>query len=470
MKKSSLWWVLLAPLAYWVYLAFSSSMLIDSDAQTYQKLGAFLSQEGWKAYFQTGPHREPLYPLLIAFSLRLSELCALSYEKTQVIIQIGILFLTQLLIYRVLKKLQVPNALAVGTLFYFGISPAIINSTFSLFSEIITYPFILVTVGIAAESWKALLKNRRSQSLGYGALLGINLTVLMFSKDIFELITPIFLLPFIYLFLRSLAFKNKTLVIQTSLFLITIVLIFYPPILAYKHANQTYNGKFTFTNRGAWALYGNTARRMVPANRHQYLTALAYVPGEGVCHSLLGKENCFFWSAISSDNFGHTMLKEWEDVGITPREIDELFIAFTKAEIASNPFQYTFFATLEGVKMFFWESTRIGWVNYPGWLQTIFDIRLFNNGLRFLTAVATMSGLGFLVYWVGRKRRLILEPEKGADTIYLFFLLYFIFAYTVAHSFFFILTRYAFPIVPLYLIAIAYTLKNKFPAIDRRSA
>ena len=59
---------------YWGYLIFASSMVVQFDAISYEELGRMIYKEGWKAFFATGPHREPLYPLLVAFSMKIGDL------------------------------------------------------------------------------------------------------------------------------------------------------------------------------------------------------------------------------------------------------------------------------------------------------------------------------------------------------------------------------------------------------------
>jgi hypothetical protein len=243
---------------------------------------------------------------------------------------------------------------------------------------------------------------------------------------------------------------------------LTIGFIFYPPILAFKYANKKYNDHFTFTSRGAWAVYGNTLRRMKPLNTRRCLTALAYVPGEGVCRSIFSREECFFWSSINSDEYAEKKLKNLEEEGITGEKLDKTLLDLTKTEIFKNPLQYVFLTGVEGLKMFFWESTKVGWVYYPEKLQAVFDFKLGNNLLRLFMTLLTVWALMNLLIIVGRNRFKLMSPAKeNADTtIFLFFLLYLVLIYTLVHSFFFILTRYVFPLVPLYLIAISYTFQT----------
>jgi len=65
--------IFLSCFAYWTYLIFNAHMVIKFDAIGYEKLGRLIFTEGWDAYFQTGPHREPLYPWLISLSMHISS-------------------------------------------------------------------------------------------------------------------------------------------------------------------------------------------------------------------------------------------------------------------------------------------------------------------------------------------------------------------------------------------------------------
>lgn len=463
-NKNPLWLAIAICLPYWLYLTFFSSMFIDSDAKTYENLGNLIAREGWKEYFLSGPHREPLYPLLIAFSMRLADILAVPYLKIQTIFQIGILILTQALMYKILKKLNISRGIILAVLLYWGFSPAIVNSAFSLYSEIITYPFTLAIVWLAAQSWIFIIRDMPFRRiLPYSIALGLALAAMVFIKGIFEIVIPLLTIPFLILLIRGMIDKNKKIFTAILFYLLTLFVTVYTPVTAYKYMNKIHNHHFTLTNRGPWAIYGNTVRRMERMTPGHYLGAVATVPGEGVCRSLAGKEECYFWSALQSDDYGHRLLKEWTDIGIAPAEQDDLFIAFTKAEIAKNPPQYGFFMLLEGLKMFFWESTNIGWVIYPEGLNKIFTFKPFNNGLRLLASLATFWGLWQILIIVAKNRVRLTQPqtENNQDLILLFFILYLIFAYAAAHSFFFVLTRYAFPMVPLYLILIACSI-NRF--------
>jgi hypothetical protein len=128
------------------------------------------------------------------------------------------------------------------------------------------------------------------------------------------------------------------------------------------------------------------------------------------------------------------------------------------ASIAHNPFQYAFLTMLEGFKMLFWESTRIGFVVYPTWLEGIFSATFFKNTLRITIFCLTFFALLWTTRDVWRdKDKLYVESPQSLICRLLFSMLIVIYANIVLHAPFIIETRYALPIAPLYLITIAYT-------------
>src|SRR5437867_3879842 len=126
----------LIPIGYWIYLLLTAKTIIVFDSVEYEHLGNMLYHQGWVEYFKTGPNREPLYPLFIAFSMKLADVFSLPYILILKVIQISILFLSQCLIYRLLKRLQIRETIVGLTILYWGISPAIVNSALSLYSEV----------------------------------------------------------------------------------------------------------------------------------------------------------------------------------------------------------------------------------------------------------------------------------------------------------------------------------------------
>ncbi len=427
---------------YWLYLAAHTSMVLGGDAQGYDQSGAYLYHDGWDKFFKGGPQREPLYLMWIAFSMRLAEWWHVPYQSVQVYGQIIVLGLSQYLIYRILRQLDIRPVITAIVLLYWGFSPAIVNSGLSLYSEIATYPLVLAIVITAAWIWKRLAQGSIGGAMWDGMLWGLLLTMITAVKAVFEIIFLFSLLPFLL---------SKQRFLHVFFFILAAVAVFETSMLTYKTINRLHNGHFALTDRGSWALYGNTMRRMQPLTKERLAGALAYVPGEGFCRSLLSEAQCWEWSTGPSDLIGLAASSS------SPSEKDthdRKLINLSFKETLKNPAQYTLLCLLEGMKMFFWESTKIGFVNYPHWLEKIYDQGLFKNILRFIIFAVTLWAVFLCILSLRRQPAPLIAASLG-----------FIGIYTAIHTPFVVLTRYAFPIVPLYLICIAYSLNllyNKF--------
>lgn len=458
--KNPIFYIFLIPFFYWLYLLCSSRMIIQYDSIGYEGLGKMIYEQGWGQYFETGPNREPFYPFLISVSMRIADILSIAYQKILVVFQILILGLTQFLSLKILKKLNVSTAGQAVAVFYIGISPALVNSTFSLYSEIAIYPFLLGIILCAVAAWQGLCTKIPSYRISlYAAGFALCFIVSTLTKAVFELIFPIFLIPFIIVSLRSLPRKNFSAFKNSLMFLATTLIIFYSAISGYKWLNKTYNGQFVITDRGAWALYGNTDRRMAPLSFKRFLAALAYVPGEGVCHKLFNEKECAFWSFRESDSRGYAKLSELSQTGMNGTQVNQELMRLSTERIAQNPAQYFLFVGLEGLKMLFWESTQIGFVAYPDWLQRLFEFNFFKDGLRLAIFLLTFGSVIYAAVFLWRNRRswADIQSHDHQNINVLFFVFFMIFVYIGLYSFFFTLTRYSLPIAPLFVILIAFT-------------
>ena len=469
--------VFLLSIAYWTYLFFSSSMVIRYDSLGYENLASLIYKSGWIQYFVTGPNREPMYPWVISISMRLADQLGVSYHEIQKFIQIIFLFITQLLTFKILKKLRAPDAVTALTLLYLGFSPALINSAFSLYSEILAYPFILGIILASAESWKLIQKNYSPKIFFFGLGLGLLFVSITFVKAVFQCILPVFLIPFFYLLLKALIKQNKRLFFNTGALFFMVILTFNAFVIPYKFLNKKYNGVYAFTDRGAWALYGNTARRMQPLDRKKVIAAFAFTAGEGVCRRFAEPMECAFWSSGTSDNLGFSKLQELTHNNIPKDKIDSTLIDLSKNLILQDPLQYLGVTLIMSFPLFFWESTKIGFVDYPAWLNKLYDWGMFKDRLRLFIFLMTFISFIYLIRFVGKNRsKVILEEsfnpadsslEDNHDIVTAFFILNLLLAYVVVHSFFYILTRYALPIAPLYLITIAFFFTRMISRIQK---
>lgn len=430
-------------------------MEISCDAVGYEYLGKMLTQKGWIEFFRAGPQREPLYPALIAFSMRLEKISGISYQSIQIVIQLLILLLTQILALRILRILRVNDLLSALTILYLGISPAIVNSALSLFSEIIIYPFILAIILLMYLSWISFSGPKiRIVVLAIGS--GLTLVLMTLSRGIFEFITPVFIGLF---FLSTLATRNRKFILNAAKYFVIVLTIFYVLITGYKLINKVLNGRFMVTDRGAHMLYGSVARRGEPLTRERFLTALAYIPGEGVCNAIFGKEKCFFWSPGKLDEFAYAKTGELQASGLRPEEIDkETFRAAFKI-IMEKPGQFVLLWFEDGLKMFFWESTQIGFVSYSAGLTKLFCWSPLKNGLRFLIAILTFAALIYMVSFLLRERKNLFVFHENIQ-ILLFLSVLLALLFSSAQALFIIVGRYALPVVPLYLITFAFVMQK----------
>jgi len=449
--------IFILSLIYWLYLSVATSMNIAQDSLGYATLGKMVQTQGWVSYFTTGPNREPIYPFLITASMSFEHVTGLAYVKIMAFFGVMIMFLTQVLTYKILRLLNIRNGLCALVLAYLALSPALNNAAFSLYSEIAAFPVILGIVLTSFYAWEAIRQNKGQLAFVYGSILGLLLTLATLIKAVFECITPVYLIIFFVTVLLSnkakkmRSFPFTSLGVRMTIICFTAaVSFFYVPVTGYKWLNLHYNGNFVITNRGSWALYGNTARRMEPLTIKRFTEALAYVPGAGVCNSIFGAKECDFWSYRKSDEFGIDKQNELNRQHLSPEKINAALLKSSAQKALNNPLQYTLLSVVEGSKMFFWESTQVGFVRYPHWLQKIYDTKIFNNGLRFLVSLATMAAV--ISLW-----RENLTPDKSPLGFLIGVL---IFLYILFFSFFFILTRYALAIAPLYLITISIWINH----------
>jgi hypothetical protein len=436
-------------LCWWTYLGSVCQPLIVQDAVGYKQLAVDLYQNGILSYFKNGPAREPLYSLLIAFSLWLSHIFHISFLTIQLIFQIGLLFITQLLLWKILKNLNINPLIQGLALLYFGFSPAITNSALSLFSEIISFPSILLLV-IVFERLMSQQDSDLKNSMRNGILLGLTFFLCLLSKGIFEII---FLAAVI--FLLCLGFFNNNIKKKSFLLLIlALVLSFELPLTLFKFANYKLNGHFTYTDRGAWLLYGNMARRVSDISSTKWKTALAYIPGLDFCELVLSKDQCAYWSSQVSDQIGAQKRTELTQQGIKEVDLDKSLVKLSLQAFLSKPIQATILMTIEWTKIFFYETTHIGFVVYPTWLETIYSCEFFNQSLKFLVAILNIVSLAFGINVLIRHNKDI-YPRSMIMTI-VFVLIVFTFFYTP----FLILPRYALPIAALQIILSAFFING----------
>ncbi len=453
--------VFLLSLGYWIYLAFTSHMNISQDAEGYQRLGRMISEQGWAEYFKTGPNREPLYPFLVSISIRLGEILNTSYQNVQKVFQILILLMTQGLALKILREFRVSNAAAGLTLLYLGISPAVVNAGFSLFSEVATYPWLLGIILVSLKAWQHVQTDPIKASLKDGLILGLLFVLMTFVKGIYQFIILLYTLPYLCLLIRAIMRREWKTIKNITALLLGMLLCHQALIFPYKYGNKIYNGQFTLTDRGSFALIGSVFRRQEPLTPKRILTAIASIPGEGFCNSLFGEKDCFFWGFLSLDHYAITNLGKIKQ-SVPPDQVDKAAMDTAKKEIFKNPVQFFLLMVQDMLKMFFWESTKIGFVSYPSALQKIFDFGPFRSGIRLGIGMFCLWSYFYLAGIIWRQRHKLFMINS-ADNVFIygsFFLLFLISCHIGMYSIFDTIPRFALPIAPLFVLTLGTSFDN----------
>lgn len=452
---------------YWGYLIRSSDMVIQFDAISYQELGTMIYRDGWETFFKTGPHREPLYPWLVATSMRIADTTGVSYQSVQKFAQVAILFITQLMLLALLKRAGIRDGIIAVTIFYFGFSPAIVNSAFSLYSEIAAYPAVLAIAWGGWYCWRAVHCEKVSKVIWGAVLTALAFVWAIFVKAIFQYVFLIFITPFVLITIDAIFKKNTTKIFRGMTFFVIIVIVVSSFVISYRYANKRFNGNFEFTNRFDRNLYGTAAQRVNKLTPELFMAHVVSVPGAGVCRTFFSEEICQYCEFTGMDLHSMTELPGLlRENGIDPagRERTERTISLAFQKIAENPVQYFFLTVIESLKMAFWESTQIGFVAYPEPLKRLFHFTIFKNGIRFSITLLTYFSLFYLIARVYRHRSelFIFDTKEGAKTQLAFFILLMIAVFTALYAIFPILTRFALPIAVLYLACIAFTWQDFF--------
>jgi hypothetical protein len=445
--------VFLLSAAYWLYLALATQMGITSDALGYEHLAQMLAAKGWVSYFTTGPNREPLYPLLVMLSMDLQGLSGIAYTKIMAFLCVLILGATQFLMYLVLKKSGVRTPICVVTMAYFAVSPAMNNAAFSLFSEIAALPLIILLLLANIRAYQTIRAGTAKDALCAGLYLGLVFTAITFVKGIFEFIFLVFALLYLFALLACFVQGKKSMAANCLLILLAFTVCYQGPLTAYKLLNKKYNGHCVLTNRGSWALYASCARRAEKLTPDRLLTALAYIPGKGFCESAFGEEKCRFWGIENLDSIGQ---KKYQQVSsqVPPSMVDQRMMTLSKEAIMQNPAQFLLLMGFDGIKMFFWESTQIGFVTYPPWLQGLYDNRLLKNTWRAVISLLSLAGFIFLIIVSFKKAPDFFKFNTDAGT-YIIFIFIVLSSFIGFYALFDTIPRFALPVAPLELITIA---------------
>jgi hypothetical protein len=234
-------------------------------------------------------------------------------------------------------------------------------------------------------------------------------------------------------------------------------------IEAYKYANKHYNGFYQFNNRHSDLFLGSAIKRANKLTPRIVLAHLANIPGEGVCRKFFTEKECEYCGWMGSYMYNSDVNNLAAYTTKESRNSTIFLVALNK--IKEHPFQYMFFIGYEATRMLFWESTNIGYVQYPQIITKLYKATWFRYGIRLTVAVLTCVSVFYLLINLYRRRINLLDRSEGGESVRVgLFTLLVMASYIGVYSLCYALTRYALPIGSLYLLSIAYCCQNiKWP-------
>ena len=455
---------------YWGYLASTTQMIIMHDAQGFQTIGASLRESGLRACL-TQNSREPIYPTIIALSIVLGEILSAHAQSIQVVLQLLLLFLSQWFVFLILKKLGVRRCIQAGAIVYIGISPALVNAALSSFSEITTLP---LSAGILLVNLMVLqrVRDKRTKDVFLlGGLLGILFALMAFVKAAYEFIFFVFLFSYMIAFLIFVFQKKNKLSMSIGVFMLSFVLAFQSLVLSYKWMKKNNGHSFSIVKgRGAYVLYNSAALRAEKITLKKILSLAVYTIGPGYCNDVFGIEECSFWNTGNLEEFMHKEEIQKKLREANSEESNRILKEAAIKKIKKHPFQFSLLMGMDALRLFFWESTRIGFVVYPHWLEQVFGNQIFKFMIRALMGFCSFFAVLFWVLDIFRKRKKLfaLEEQEGLGATYFAFILIIIFSHVGLYAFVgAAVARHALPLAPLYLILIAVCI-NKLSVFNNR--
>ncbi len=417
---------------YWGWLCLTSQMMVMYDSIDYLRSGELMAQGGLEAYVRQGPAREPIYPFLIAAANLVADKFSFSLLDVLRLLQMGLLALSLFLFRRLLRHCHIPDGISWCLVLYMGLSPAIVNSALSIYSEIAVLPLVLFAVLVYRRAFYSGLDRA---VICWAVAAGIISTALVLVKAASEFSVPFFMFMCIFV-CRGVGWRR-------FIPLLVAAIVFFAGVNAYKSYNLALNGNYVVTNRASWALFGSTKRRTEPMTLRSWGAGVLFMGGRGVCERFFTPDECVYWSFETSDALSGVEIERLSGLNLPPREVAWSFLSGSLGMVLRAPFQYVFFSVVEGMKMFFWETTQLGFVEYPPVLKALFSSGLFGDGLRAFIFIVSLAGFIFFVLRLARGRGV---PDAALIS-FIFFI-----SVAVAYVPFLILTRYALPTAPLLLL------------------
>lgn len=434
---------------YWAYLVYSTQPVLVFDAIGYEKLGQLLLDKGWAGYF-TGLRREPLFPLLISWAMGIERASGIPYTVPLKCFLMLFLAVAMAGTYRLTRMLGATRTAAGLAALYLGISPAILNSTLWLWSEAAAYPWVVWIVFVTVRLWRTIRDPRAwIKVAGLSVLLAVLFFLLTMVKAIAATLLVFYLLPFCVALFWS-AFQKQWARAGRAALAVSLVLVLVgAAVHGYKWLNWRNNGQYELTDRGDFALFGNTVRRLQPMTRARIGQALLSVPRLGLCERVYGSD-CVYWTYVVSDRIFDKVRRDLTALGLSAEERSRFFITNSIQLMAEHPFQQAFFMAVEAGKMLFWEN-RLFFVVYPPWLANIYSQPFLIYLLCFTWAVFSLVGVGHAAWYLIVRCARPGRSDEAENTAAWLFVLWFIVCFAGLYSIFFIDIRYALPIAPLFV-------------------
>jgi len=358
----------------------------------------------------------------------------------------------QLLFCRLLKRLNLSPGIRFAFLSAFGFSPAIVNTAISHFSEIVTLPFPLAIVLTAAWGKRIIERGDAWMASINAVFLGLFFVLLTSIKGIYEFIFYLFILTMTLLWFHTLNPRTGRSKHALKVYLLTTIIIFHSFAVPYKWLNKKHNGHYALTNRGAWILYGAFAHRAQELDKEKWLAAIASIPDIHYCNKILGQDKCAYWGFKPLHTLAENKVIEVTQA-VGPTHKDKELTRQALAQFLTQPLQCCVLMGIDILKLFFWESTRVGFVVYPDWLDTIYDF--FPLKIVWEWSIGLLSLCGYFWLWrlcLGKSGN---KPDH--DTLTIFSLL--LFFITVHNGFYGFVSavekRHALPLASLQLATIA---------------
>ncbi len=456
-------WAFILPALYWIYLFFSTTMDIKFDAAGYQQYGETIYRHGYLEYLKIAPEKVPLYSIIISFSMWIADHLHVSYQTIQKIIQIGFLSSAQFFTMKILQSLKLHQTIIFALTLYFGFSPALVNSAFSLFPEIPTYVFTLGILWACIQSWELIQSKDIPKLLLWAFIFSALFVPLTLLRPVFEYVLIVLLFCFFCLALPLLFQKRFRSFINTIIFITIAFCVFQASVYPLRMLNFKHNGYKSLTVVGNQSLYATALGRVRPLNTTNVLTFLSFVPGQNICERIFKPEECGFWSKENNIS-GKNKTLELRALGMSNSEIDNELKNLAITTVLSRPIQYSLLTFAEGFKLIFWESTEVGFVNYPQWLTNIFVNPIAKFGTRLMISLITFISLIMMIKLLWQERKAIYQLsdiDHKKISVILFSLI--LIVITIAlYAPFRTAIRYAFSIVPLYFILIGLALQKIF--------